>query len=200
MNACSVAGRLEKAASEISRGATPSWARAVSIDVRKSALLGAMLPGGLSGGRMPAAPAGRESAVPMRAVHMIAAVASPPRTGVRDRRSLVRPMEPTCPLGDTVVGDDHGKGRQFPFRQPGSLKESRSFASPPRERFALVLQSMPEDPAESTGNLRKRGEGNRIATWFGRCGKRTPVEDAAPTRCRPETTAACVKATASTVR
>jgi hypothetical protein len=43
-------------------GPTPSWARAALIDESQSPLLGAMLPGGLDGGRIPAAPAGTAAA------------------------------------------------------------------------------------------------------------------------------------------
>ena len=37
---------------------TPSWARARSIDVSQSTLLGATFDGGVAGGTIPAAPAG----------------------------------------------------------------------------------------------------------------------------------------------
>ncbi len=62
--------------------------------------MGAMLLGGLFGGRRPAAPAGSERPVPMTAAHVIAASARAPTTDVSDRPSRVRPMQPTHPPGD----------------------------------------------------------------------------------------------------
>src|SRR5277367_1873204 len=104
MKACSATGRLDTRDSDTSIGPTPSSALAVSIEARKSGLLGAMLAGGLLGGRMPAAPAGEDSQPPATAASTTTVPISPPRRSARERTRHVGPAWPTYPPGETQEG------------------------------------------------------------------------------------------------
>ena len=55
---CSGTGSAASADSETFMPPKPSWPRAESMEASQSVLFGAMLAGGLDGGRIPAAPAG----------------------------------------------------------------------------------------------------------------------------------------------
>ncbi len=66
---CSGAGSAASDDSDTLMGPTPSWARPALTSVSQSAPAGAMLPGGLAGGKIPAAPAtppGRPTAAPLQ--------------------------------------------------------------------------------------------------------------------------------------
>src|ERR1019366_2564122 len=69
-----------------------------------------------------------------------------------------------------------------PFRQPGSLKESRSFASPPREGFAFVVQSMPEGFTEKGQNQPKRPRATELQLRVRRLGPHVIVQGRAVIR------------------
>jgi hypothetical protein len=75
-------------------GPTPSWARAESIAVRKSELLGAMFEDGLLGGRIPAAPA----AVQLPTTAAVAMTKTPTISALTRRRPPPRHFIVSFPL------------------------------------------------------------------------------------------------------
>lgn len=71
---CSGTGNTDDANSETPKPPRPSWARAPLMEANQSVLLGAMLAGGLDGGRIPAAPADaldRPAAMELMAIMLI---------------------------------------------------------------------------------------------------------------------------------